>query len=142
MRMRHSLGGTHGLAVDVVSELAADHAGCRKVDPAPQEPLELMLDPGEAEVADWPVELRDEVEVAVGTRFVASNGAEDEERADAQPPKVVPVGGEELDGISAAHGWIVEPGERVWKPEPARAGLDRLPGGRKGSICSAGWARQ
>ena len=66
-----------------------------------------MLDAGQAEVADRPVELGDEVEVAVGPGFVASHGAEDQERADAEPPEVVPVGGEEVDGLVASHGEMV-----------------------------------
>jgi len=50
-----------------------------------------MLDPGKAEIADGAVELGDEVEIAVGPGLVARDGAKDEERADAEPPEVIPV---------------------------------------------------
>ncbi len=74
-----------------------------------------MLDPGKTEVADRVVELGDEVEVAVGLGLIAGDGTEEEERADSEPAKVVPVGGEELDGIGTTHDRIVGPGAREWK---------------------------
>ena len=80
---RHYLGRTHGLAEDAVSVLRSDHAGRRQVDAAAEEPLKLVLDAGEAKVADWSVELGDEVNIAVGPGLVAGDRAEDEERADA-----------------------------------------------------------
>ena len=115
MRTRHSLGGTNGLPVDPLAELAADHPRRRQVDPAAQEALELALDARETEVPHRAGELGDEVEVAIRASLVAGDGAEDQERADAEPPKVIPVGCEELDGLGAAHGGIVGPGLRGWK---------------------------
>lgn len=111
-----ALGGSHGLAEDAVPLLRPDHAGSRQVDAAAEKPLELVLDADQAEVADRPVEFGDEVEVTIGPGLVAGDRAEDEERADAKPPEVVHVGGEELDGFSAAHVRTVEPGRPVWKP--------------------------
>jgi hypothetical protein len=106
--------GTHGLTVDPVTEFRADHSRRGQVDAAAKETLELVLDPGKTEVADRVVELGDEVDVAVGPGMIARDGAEDEERVDTEPAKVVPVGSEELDGIGTAHGRIVGPGVREW----------------------------
>jgi len=52
------------------------------------------LDASETQVADGPVELGDEIEVAVRPSLVARYGAEYEERADPKSPEVVPVGSE------------------------------------------------
>ena len=95
--------------------------GRSQVDAAAEESLELVLDPGKTEVADGVVELGDEVDVAVRLALVARDGAEDEERADTEPAKVVPVGGEERDGIGTAHGRIVSPGARERKQGGRRA---------------------
>ena len=43
-RARHSLGGTNSLVEDAVPVLWPDHTGCRQVDAAAEEPLELVLD--------------------------------------------------------------------------------------------------
>ncbi len=95
--------------------LGSDHAWGRKVHAAAKKPLELVLDAGKAEIADGRVELGDEVEVAVGPGLVARDGADDQERGDAEPPEVIPVGGEELDGFSSAHASIVWLGSNEWK---------------------------
>ena len=96
-RMRHSLGGTHGLRIDTVSELAPDHSRRRKVDRTAEQLLQLVLDPREAKVADRAVELGDEVHVAVRSCLIPGNGSEHEKRGDPLPPEIVAVRGEEID---------------------------------------------
>ena len=71
-----------------------------------------MLDPGQAQVADRPVEFGDEVEVAVRSGLVAGDRANDEKRTDAKLPKVVPVAGAERDDLGATHGLILGPGSQ------------------------------
>jgi hypothetical protein len=118
---RHSLSGTHGLTVDPVTELRADHPRSGQVDTATEQTLELVLDAGQAEVADGRVELGDEVQVAIGPGLVARDGTDDQEQTDAEPAKVVTVGSEELDGFSSAHAGIVGRARFGWKHQPPGA---------------------
>lgn len=108
--MRHSLGGTDGLREDPVLELLPDHPTCGQVDAPAQEPLELMLHSSQTKVADGPVEVRDQVDVAVRPRLVSSDGTEYQDGRDAEPPDLVAVGSEELQDVGTSHADILGPG--------------------------------
>ena len=64
-RRRQSPGGTNGLREDGVLQLRPESTAGHEIDAAPEHRLELLLDVEEAEEADGPIELDEQIDVAV-----------------------------------------------------------------------------
>ena len=84
MRRRQSLGGTDRLGKDLLAQFRSKAALRDQVDLAAQERLEAILDLEEVEVADWRVEVDEQVDVASRGRLVARHGAEQRQAADSE----------------------------------------------------------
>lgn len=96
------LRGINRLSEDALAELALQRAAGDEVDGVAQQIREVVSDILEAEQADRAVELDEEVDVAVLGGFVSGDGAEERERADAHGAKLGPVGGQNVEGLSAS----------------------------------------
>ena len=79
-RMRQSLSGTHGLCENAISEFPSNHPWSRKIDPTPEELLELTLHTGQLKISNRVIELGDEVHVAIWSRIIPRNRSKYKQR--------------------------------------------------------------
>ncbi len=113
MRSRHSLGGTDSLAEDPVAELRLHGLPHDKVHAAAEDLFQPPLNPEEVEESDGPVEVDEQVHVAVGCRLAAGYRTEDVERANPKPCELGSLLGESALDLFARHARIIErPGRR------------------------------
>jgi hypothetical protein len=74
-----ALCGTEALAQNALAQLGAKGVLCQKIDGSSEPLFELSLEADQGEETDGMVELDDEVEVAIVTRFTPRDRAEQEE---------------------------------------------------------------
>lgn len=103
MRRRHSLGGTDRLAEDAVAELRLHGFSHDQVDAATEDLLQTPLNPEEVEESDGPLELDEEIHVAVRRGFAAGHGTEDVEGANSEPRKLASLHVESALDLFARH---------------------------------------
>ncbi len=113
MRRRHSLGGTDSLAEDPIAELRLHGLPHDQVHPAAEDLFQPPLNTEEVEETDGPVEVDEEVHVAVWCRLAAGYRAEDVERANPEIRELGSLLGESALDLVACHARIIErPGRR------------------------------
>jgi hypothetical protein len=84
MRRRHSLGGKNRLVQDAVAELRLE--GCRRheIDGMANEFSQAPLKPDKLEETDRPIELDEQIHIAVRSSFITSEGTEERQTGDTE----------------------------------------------------------
>jgi len=109
MRRRHSLGGTDGLGEDTIAQLALHGITHDQVDAAAQYFLQPPLNPKEVEETDGPVELDEQIDVAVRAGFPPRHRSEQVERTHAEAGELGSRLGKPVPDLVACHTSIVGP---------------------------------
>ena len=128
-RRRQYSGGTNGLREDGVLQLRPESTAGHEIDAAPEHRLELLLDVEEAEEADGPIELDEQIDVAVRPGSVARDRAKEGERPDPDRSQFLLMFGDDpqrfrfaRDSMLRGHGT----GGYQVRPPPARAAAPPL----------------
>ncbi len=140
MRRRHSLGGTDSLAEDPVAELRLHGLPHDQVHAAAEDLFQPPLYPEEVEQPDGPVEVDEQVHVAVRRGISAGYRTEDLEGANPELRKLGSLLGESALDVFARHARIIERPGRLGQPGVRRAPAVplRLDLGRKGVAPTTG----
>src|SRR5712691_4706348 len=115
-RRQSLLGGTDGLREDDVLQLWSESTAGHEIDSATEHRRELLLDVEEAEETDGPIELDEQIDVAVRPGSVARDRTKEKERPDPGRSQLLLMFSDDPQRVRFAHDRHATRAWNVWLP--------------------------
>ena len=136
-RSRQALGGTDGLVEYPVAHGRSQPTWRDQIDAGADEVLEVRLKPGEMEKPDRPIELDEQIDIAITPRLSSGHGAEDREGLHAKVDKTSAVASQLLENNFKGHRNPVLARKVAQRPIVVNLGLSPALKSFRGAWCLA-----